>query len=73
MSPVDKSILSQINTFIKIYRNKIIKQTVKNKDLGYLLINEQTGEKINSSSLSNDFNRLKRELGITSELCLPYV
>ena len=67
--PVDKSILSQINTFIKIYRNKIIKRTVKTKDLGYLFINEQTGEKINSSSLSNDFNRLKRELGINSELC----
>lgn len=67
--PVDKMILNQINTFMKIYRSKIIKKTTKDKDLGYLFLNEQTGLKINSSSLSNDFNRLKRELGISTELC----
>lgn len=65
--PVDKSILNQINTFIKIYRKKIINKTLK--DNGYLFINENTGDKINSGSLSNDFNRLKTKLGIKSELC----
>lgn len=67
--PVDKEILNQINTFIKIYRSKIIRNTIKNNDKGFLFISEHTGEKINSSSLSNDFTRLRGSLNITSQLC----
>ncbi|MBC7475328.1 MAG: site-specific integrase [Candidatus Sericytochromatia bacterium] len=67
--PVDKQILNQINSFIKIYRNKIIRKTVKDKDLNFLFISEHSGEKINSSSLSNDFTRLRSMLKIKSSLC----
>ena len=67
--PVDKEILNHINTFIKIYRNKVIRATVKNKDEGYLFINEKTGEKINFNSLGNDFNKLTNKLGLNKSLC----
>jgi site-specific recombinase XerD len=67
--PVDKEILNQINTFIKIYRNKVIRATVKNNDEGYLFINEQTGKKINSNSLGNDFNKLRNKLNLDKSLC----
>jgi hypothetical protein len=67
--PVDKEILNQINAFIKIYRNKIIRATVKNNDQEFLFISEHTGERINSSSLSNDFTRLRNSLNINSQLC----
>lgn len=67
--PINKEILNQINTFIKIYRSKIIRNTVKVNDQGFLFINEHTGEKINSNSLSNDFGRLRKTLNIDSQLC----
>lgn len=34
-----------------------------------MFISEHTGEKINSSSLSNDFTRLRNSLRINSQLC----
>lgn len=34
-----------------------------------MFISEHTGEKINSSSLSNDFTRLRNSLNINSQLC----
>lgn len=67
--PISKEILNQINTFIKIYRGKVIRKTIKNNDKGFLFINEHTGEKINSNSLSNDFGRLRKSLNIDSQLC----
>lgn len=66
--PLSKLILNQVDMFIKIHRNKIIKNTVGTKDDGFLFINELTGLKMNSNSLGNDFNRLKKEIGIDNEI-----
>lgn len=68
--PVGKEILKQINMFIKIYRAKIIrKKLIKEKDHGYLFINEKTGQRISTNSLSNDFNRITRELKLDNKIC----
>lgn len=67
--PVDKVILNKISTFIKIHRNKVIRKTIKDKDSKFLFVNENTGEKINTNSLSNDFNRLRKILNMESDMC----
>lgn len=67
--PVDKAILNKISTFIKIHRNKVIRKTIKDKDSKFLFVNENTGEKINTNSLSNDFNRLRKILNMESDMC----
>jgi site-specific recombinase XerD len=68
--PVGKEVLKQINMFIKIYRSKIIrKKLIKEKDHGFLFVNEKTGKKINTNSLSNDFNRITKELKLDNKIC----
>jgi len=66
--PLNKLLLNQIDVFIKIHRNKIIKNTVGVKDEGFLFINELNGVKMSSNSLGNDFNRLKKVIGLENEL-----
>lgn len=67
--PVNKDILKQINMFIKIHRNKVLRKKSKLKDEGYLFINEKTGKKINTNSLGNDFNKITKELNLENKLC----
>lgn len=50
--PVNKADFNEVLTYIKIYRSKIIKNTIgKANDEGFLLVNENAG-KFNSVDLS---------------------
>lgn len=67
--PVSKEILKQVNMFVKIHRNKIVRKKVKTKDEGFLFISEKTGIQINSNSLGNDFNKFTKELKLENKIC----
>lgn len=68
--PVNKVDFNEINSYIKIYRSKIIKNTVgKLKDEGYLLINENTGQAIIPLTISNEINKLRKISGIQENVC----
>lgn len=68
--PVSKDKLSEIVTYIKIFRNKVIKSTIgTDKDHGYLLVNEKTGKPLTSNTISNDMIRLRDLAGIEQQTC----
>lgn len=68
--PVSKDKLSEIITYIKIFRRKIIKNTIGTaQDHGYLLINEKTGKHLTSNTISNDMIRLRDLAGIEQQTC----
>jgi site-specific recombinase XerD len=68
--PVSKEKLSEIITYIKIFRSKIIKKTIgTGADHGYLLISEKTGQQLTSNTISNDMIRLRNLAGIEQQTC----
>jgi len=68
--PVSKDKLSEIVTYIKIFRIKVIKNTIgTEKDHGFLLINEKTGKPLTSNTISNDMIRLRDLAGIEQQTC----
>ncbi len=70
MVPLEKLDLKEVITFIQIYRNNIIKKTIgKEKDTGFLFINEKNGEEILSATISNEMIKLRTLAGISSQTC----
>lgn len=68
--PVNKADFNEISTYIKIYRNKIIKNTVgKANDDGFLLINQNTGNKILPVTITNEINKIRKTAGIEEKVC----
>jgi integrase len=68
--PVEQLDLKEIITFIKIYRSKIIRDTVgKNSDNGALFVNEKNGEPILSATISNEMIKLRDLAGISAQTC----
>jgi integrase len=68
--PVNKVDISQIKSYIKIYREKVISKTVgKEKDHGYLFISEINGEPLLTITLSNEFYLLKNAAKIEDKAC----
>lgn len=61
---------NEISTYIKIYRNKIIRNTVgKTNDDGFLLINQNTGNKILPVTITNEINKIRKAAGIEEKVC----
>ena len=68
--PVNKTDFNEISTYIKIYRSKIIKNTVgKVNDEGYLLISENTGKAILPVTITNEINKIRKAAGIEENVC----
>lgn len=68
--PVNKADFNEISTYIKIYRSKIIKNTVgKLNDEGYLLISENTGKAILPITITNEINKIRKVAGIEENVC----
>lgn len=68
--PVNKVDFNEVETYIKIYRNKIIKKTVgKSNDEGFLLINEKTGESILAITITNEIAKIRNAAGIKEKAC----
>lgn len=68
--PVNKADFNEIATYIKIYRSKIIKNTVgKVNDKGYLLISENTGKAILPVTITNEINKIRKAAGIEENVC----
>ncbi len=68
--PVSISKLNEIVTYIKVYRTKVIKKTIGlSNDHGYLLLNEKTGNKLTSNTISNDMIRLRKLAKIDQQVC----
>ncbi len=68
--PVNKADFNEIATYIKIYRSKIIKNTVgKTNDEGYLLISENTGKAILPVTITNEINKIRKVAGIEENVC----
>lgn len=68
--PVNKVDFNEINSYIKIYRSKVIKNTIgKINDEGYLLINENTGKEILPITISNEINKIRKAAGIEENVC----
>lgn len=68
--PVNRDKMNEIVTYIKIFRNKIVKNTIGNhNDHGYLLINERTGKPLTSNTISNDMIRLRKLAQIDQQVC----
>jgi len=68
--PVQKNDFNEVMSYIKIYRSKIIKETIgKSEDNGFLFVNENTGNKLLAITLSNDINRLRKISGIEQQIC----
>lgn len=68
--PVKRDKLNEIITYIKIFRNKVIKNTIgTNNDHGYLLVNEKTGNHLTSNTISNDMIRLRKLAKIEQQVC----
>lgn len=67
--PVDKNDLREIITFIKVYRSKIVKNTLFNKDHGALFISEKNGQKLEAITVSNELIRLRNIANIDQETC----
>lgn len=68
--PVNKVDFNEINSYIKIYRSKVIKNRIgKINDEGYLLINENTGKTILPITISNEVNKIRKAAGIEENVC----
>ena len=68
--PVNKADFNEISTYIKIYRSKIIKNTIgKTNDEGYLLISENTGKAILPVTITNEINKIRKVAGIEENVC----
>lgn len=68
--PVNKAHFNEISIYIKIYRNKIIRNTVgKTNDDGFLLINQNTGNKILPVTITNEINKIRTAAGIEEKVC----
>ena len=68
--PVNKADFNEIVTYIKIYRSKIIKNTIgKINDEGYLLISENTGKAILPVTITNEINKIRKIAGIEENVC----
>ena len=68
--PVNKADFNEVLTYIKIYRSKIIKNTIgKNNDEGFLLVNENTGKAILSITITNEINKIRKIAGIEENVC----
>lgn len=68
--PVLLQDLAVLKKYIRIYRSKIIKNTVgKTNDDGYLFVSLTKGKKMSSESLSNLIGKLRRESGIDEQAC----
>ena len=68
--PVNKADFNEVLTYIKIYRSKIIKNTIgKSNDEGFLLINENTGKAILSITITNEINKIRKVAGIEENVC----
>lgn len=68
--PITQSDLNSLNKFIKIYREKIIKNTIgKSKDQGFVFINEKTGKTIIPATISNELAILRNYSNIETKVC----
>ena len=68
---VNKTDFNEIATYIKIYRSKIIKNTIcKINDEGYLLISENTGKAILPVTITNEINEIIKASGIEENVCV---
>ncbi len=68
--PVNKSDFNEILTYIKIYRSKVIKNTIgKTNDEGFLLVNENTGKAILSITITNEINKIRKAAKIEENVC----
>lgn len=68
--PVNKADFNEIATYIKIYRSKIIKNTIgKANDEGYLLVSENTGKAILPVTITNEINKIRKTAGIEENVC----
>ncbi len=68
--PVNKADFNEILTYIKIYRSKVIKNTIgKSNDEGFLLVNENTGKAILSITITNEINKIRKAAQIEENVC----
>ena len=69
--PVHKADFNEILTYIKIYRSKVIKNTLgKSEDEGFLLISETTGKAILSITITNEINKIRKAVHIEEHVCV---
>lgn len=67
--PITDTDLYSLSKFIKIYRAKIIKNTVgKLNDKGFVFINEKTGDTIIPATISNELTTLKNNINIDDKV-----
>lgn len=68
--PVLKQDLNELKTYMKIYRSRLIKNSVgKANDHGYLFVSETNGEPLSSRSLSNEIGLIRRAAKIEAQAC----
>jgi site-specific recombinase XerD len=68
--PVEQLDLKEIITFIKVYRQKAIRETIgKNNDNGFLFINERNGSPLLAATISNEIIKLRDLAGISVQTC----
>lgn len=68
--PVNKADFNEVLTYIKIYRSKVIKNTIgKANDEGFLLVNKNTGKAILSITITNEINKIRKVAGIEENVC----
>ena len=68
--PVNKADFNEILTYTKIYRSKLIKNTIgKSNDEGFLLISENTGKAILPVTITNEINKIRKIAGIEEKVC----
>lgn len=70
--PVNSIDIEELITYIKLYRKKIIENTIGlENDHGFLFISERTGKKISIDTLGTEFWKLRQKAGIENEeICL---
>lgn len=63
--PVTRMLLNEILTYIEIYRIDIINKCLNEKDHGFVLIAETTGQPYSPDSITNEIRLLRKKAGIS--------
>lgn len=65
--PVTQADISEIRSFIKHYRQRIVRLAGVKDDEGFLFISERTGEKLEIDTLGSELYALRKAAGIVDE------
>lgn len=65
--PVSQADISEIRSFIKHYRQRIVRLAKLKEDEGFLFISERTGEKLDIDTLGSELYVLRKAAGIVDE------